>query len=79
MEPMEILRMFAALLTVLGAIMVALNYSPHVTVAGFAVFTAAALAWMVDGWIESRASLFFQNLVLLMVNIAGIYRWLPRT
>ena len=79
MEPMEILRLIAALLTVVAAIMVAINWSPRVTVAGFIVFIAASLAWMADGWLENKASLLVQNAVLLLVNIAGVYRWLPRT
>jgi hypothetical protein len=30
------------------------------------------------GWLEGKASLLIQNAVLLLVNIAGVYRWLPR-
>jgi hypothetical protein len=33
---------------------------------------------MIDGWLEAKTSLLVQNGVLLLVNIAGIYRWLPR-
>lgn len=64
--------------TVAAAVMVALNWSARVTVLGFAVFIAASLAWMIDGWLEAKASLLIQNAVLLLVNIAGVYRWLPR-
>ena len=69
----------AALLTVAAAIMVALNWSPKVTVAGFVVFIAASIAWLLDGWVEDKASLMIQNAVLLLVNIAGVIRWLPKT
>jgi hypothetical protein len=78
MEPMQTLRFVAAALTVVAAILVALNWSPRITVAGFAVFIAASLAWLMDGWIEGKSSLVVQNAVLLFVNIAGVYRWLPR-
>jgi uncharacterized membrane protein len=78
MDAMELLRLFAAVTTVAAAIMVALNWSPRVTVWGFAVFIVASIAWMVDGWLEAKASLLIQNAVLLLVNIAGVYRWLPR-
>ena len=78
MDLMEILRLFAATTTIAAAIMVALNWSARVTVVGFAVFIAASVAWMIDGWLEGKASLLIQNAVLLLVNIAGVYRWLPR-
>lgn len=48
-------------------------------VAGFAVFVAASVAWIIDGWLEAKASLVIQNVVLLGVNIFGIWRWLPKT
>ena len=79
MEPMEVLRFAAAVLTVIAAILVAVNWSPRTTVLGFAVFIAASVAWLTDGWLEGKASLIIQNAVLLLVNIAGIYRWLPKT
>ena len=78
MDAMELLRLFAAVTTVAAAIMVALNWSPRLTVCGFAVFIVASIAWMIDGWLEAKASLLIQNAVLLLVNIAGVYRWLPR-
>ena len=77
MEPMEILRLFAAVATVVAAIMVAVNWSPRLTVWGFYVFIVASLAWLVDGWLEPKASLFIQNVILLLVNIAGVVRWRP--
>ena len=78
MDLMEILRLFVATTTIAEAIMVGLNWSARVTVVGFAVFIAASVAWMIDGWLEGKASLLIQNAVLLLVNIAGVYRWLPR-
>ena len=78
MDTMEILRLFAATTTIAAAVMVALNWSARVTVLGFAVFIAASIAWMIDGWLEGKVSLLIQIAVLLLVNIAGVYRWLPR-
>jgi hypothetical protein len=78
MENMELLRLFAAITTVVAAIMVAVNWSARLTVAGFVVFIIASVAWMVDGWLENKTSLLIQNAILLLVNIAGVYRWLPR-
>ena len=78
MESIELLRLVAAVLTVVGAVMVALNISPRIMVCGFTIFMAASIAWMVDGWLEGKASLLIQNAVLLVVNFVGAYRWLPR-
>lgn len=78
MDELSILRGFAAVTTVVAAIMVAANWSARITAWGFAVFVVASIAWMVDGWLESKMSLVIQNVILLVVNIAGIVRWLPR-
>lgn len=78
MDWMELLRLLAAGTTVVAAIMVAANWSPRMTVIGFCIFIVASLAWMLDGWLEAKASLLIQNFILLLVNIAGVYRWLPR-
>ena len=47
-------------------------------IAGFALFILAALAWMADGWLEGKASLVIQNVILLAINVLGVWRWLPR-
>ena len=78
MDRMEILRGFAAITTIAGSILVAANWSPRLIVLGFMIFVAASLAWLVDGWLESKMSLIIQNIILLLVNIGGIYRWMPR-
>jgi hypothetical protein len=39
----------------------------------------AALAWMIDGYLEDKPSLLIQNIVLLLINAFGVYRWLPKT
>ena len=77
MDPLAALRMVAAVCTIVGAIMVALNHSPRITMLGFGVFVWASAAWLIDGWWEEKLSLIVQNAVLLLVNAAGVYRWLP--
>jgi NaMN:DMB phosphoribosyltransferase len=54
MEELTILRTFAAVTTVLAAALVAANWNARITVAGFVIFIAASLAWMADGWLESK-------------------------
>ena len=78
MEGMVLLRTFAAVTTVVAAALVAANWNARVMVAGFALFIVASLAWMADGWLESKASLIIQNVILLIINVLGIWRWLPR-
>jgi len=78
MDPMTIIRAVGAILTVLAAAMVAANLSPRTMVWGFSIFILASIAWIADGWLEGKASLVIQNAVLLLINILGVWRWLPK-
>jgi len=78
MDGMVPLRTLAAVATIIAAALVAANWNAKVMVAGFALFIVASLAWMADGWLESKASLMIQNAILLIINVLGIWRWLPR-
>jgi hypothetical protein len=78
MEELTILRTFGAVTTVLAAALVAANVNARITVAGFMIFIIASIAWMVDGWLESKASLVIQNAILLLINAAGVWRWFPK-
>ena len=78
MDELAILRTFAACTTILAAAMVAANMNARITVAGFAIFIVASIAWMADGWFENKSSLVIQNVILLLINILGVWRWLPR-
>ena len=79
MDAMMLLRSFAAAISVIAAALIAANRNARVMVAGFALFIVAALAWMADGWLEGKASLVIQNVILLAINVLGVWRWLPRT
>src|SRR3954470_21047482 len=78
MDAMMLLRTFAAVTTIIAAALVAANWNARVMVAGFLIFIIAALAWMADGWLEGKVSLVIQNVILLVINVLGIWRWLPR-
>jgi hypothetical protein len=78
MDELGILRTFAAVTTVIAASLVAANLNARVTVAGFIIFIVASIAWMVDGWLETKASLVIQNVILLVINVTGVWRWLPK-
>ena len=73
-----ILRTFAAVTTVLTATLVAAIWNARIAVAGFVIFIVASLAWLADGWRESKASLVIQNVILLLINALGVWRWLPK-
>jgi hypothetical protein len=78
MDELMILTRFAAVTTVLAAALVAANWNARTTVAGFVTFIIASLAWMADGWLESKTSLVIQNFILLLINVLGVWRWLPK-
>jgi hypothetical protein len=75
---LEILRAAAAAITIIAAAMVAANMNARITVCGFAIFIAASIAWIADGVLEAKTSLVIQNVVLLLINVLGVWRWLPR-
>jgi hypothetical protein len=78
MEELVMLRTFAAVTTVLAAALVAASWNARITVAGFVIFIVASLAWMADGWLESKPSLVIQNVILLLINVLGVWRWLSK-
>ena len=78
MDELMILRTFAAVTTVLAASLVAANLNARVTVAGFMMFIVASIAWMIDGWLEGKASIVIQNVILLVINVIGVWRWFPK-
>jgi hypothetical protein len=78
MNELMILRTFAAVTTVAAAAMVAVNWNARITVSGFVIFLIASISWIADGWFESKSSLVIQNFILLLINVFGIWRWLPR-
>jgi hypothetical protein len=78
MKELAILRTFAAVTTVLAAALVAANLNARITVAGFMIFLLASIAWMIDGLLESKASLVIQNVILLLINAIGVWRWFPK-
>lgn len=78
MDWIMVLKGFASATTILAAILVAANISPKAMVWGFSIFAIASLAWIAAGWLDRQPSLYIQNGVLLLVNAAGVWRWLPR-
>ena len=71
---MTILRTFAACTTILAVAMVAAHHRCRLR----NLHRLRLPAWMADGWFESKSSLVIQNVILLFINILGVWRWLPR-
>ncbi|MFW2830816.1 PRC-barrel domain-containing protein [Sphingomonas sp. ID0503] len=70
--------LFAAITTTLAAMMTAANLGPRVTGWGFVVFTLGAVGWLVVAWVTGQTNLLWQNGILLLIDIVGIWRWLGR-
>lgn len=66
----------APIATTIAAIMVAANLGTRLTGYGFIVFSVGSIAWMGVGWFNDQANLVWQNAILLLVNLVGIWRWL---
>ena len=55
----------------------AANLNARITVAGFMIFIVTSIAWMADGWLETKTSLVIQNVILLLINAIGVWRCFP--
>ncbi|MEH6757828.1 MAG: hypothetical protein V7676_09965 [Parasphingorhabdus sp.] len=75
---MEILRWTASISGMVAAVLVALNASAKITGFGFVIFTGSSIVWIVAALLDGNNPLATQNLVLLGINIFGVYRYLLR-
>lgn len=72
----EIANWVAPIATTVAAVMVAANLGTKLTGYGFIVFCVGSIAWMLVGVGLGQANLVWQNALLLVVNIVGVWRWL---
>lgn len=72
----QIAEWVAPIATMIAALMTAANLGPRVTGWGFVVFTVGAIAWAAIGAMTGQSNLLWQNIVLLVVDIFGVWRWL---
>ena len=68
----------ATVATIIAASMTAANLGSRVTGFGFAVFTVGALCWIAVGALTHQPALMWTNVVLLLLDIFGVWRWLGR-
>lgn len=78
MEMLDILRWTASTTGMVAAVLVALNAGAKITGIGFVIFCASSIVWIAASVIEGNNPLAIQNIVLLGINLFGIYRYLWR-
>lgn len=72
------IRWFAAISGMVAATIVALDLGRRDTGWGMVLFCASAIAWITGAAIEKDWALGTQNVVLLGIDILGVYRYLLR-
>lgn len=76
MMSLQTLNWIGSLTGMVGAVMVAINAGYRVTGYGFGVFSFSAAVWIISGLLQGESALTVQYLVLLAINLFGVYRWL---
>ena len=62
--------------TTLAAVLVAANLGTRITGFGFIAFAIGSVGWLVIGAVTDQPTLLWQNAVLLVINLVGVWRWL---
>ena len=68
----------APIATTIAALMTAANLGTRITGWGFVLFTFGSLAWLALGIATHQQNLLYQNIILTLLNLFGIWRWLGR-
>ncbi|MGI8930872.1 MAG: PRC-barrel domain-containing protein [Sphingomicrobium sp.] len=68
----------APVATTIAALLTASNLGSRITGYGFIVFTIGSLAWLALGIATGQPNLLWQNVILTVLNVFGIWRWLGR-
>ena len=74
----QVLKWYAAGSGVIAALMVSLDSGRRVTGWGMVIFVTSSVAWIAGALLAEDAPLGAQNVVLLGINIFGVYRYLFR-
>jgi hypothetical protein len=74
----ETISWAATVATIIAASMTAANLGSRITGYGFVVFTFGALGWIVVGITSHQPALLWTNVVLIVLDVFGIWRWLGR-
>jgi membrane protein implicated in regulation of membrane protease activity len=74
----ETLPWIATAATIIAAVMTASNLGSRLTGFGFAVFAIGALLWIAVGTMTHQPALLWTNVVLIVLDLFGVWRWLAR-
>jgi hypothetical protein len=74
----ETISWAATVATIIAALMTASNLGSRVTGYGFAVFAIGALLWIGVGILTGQSALLWTNVVLVILDLFGVWRWLGR-
>jgi len=66
----------APIATTIAALMVAVNAGSKITGYGFIVFCVGSIAWATVGFTTGQMNLVWQNGILLVINLIGVWQWL---
>ncbi len=74
----EIFKWAATAFTLLGAALTASDLGRRLTGWGFAALAAGSAFWLAAAQLEQETQIGLTNMVLLALNLAGVWRWLLR-
>ena len=74
----EPIRWFASISGMIAATVVALDWGRRDTGWAMVLFCLSAVAWLVGAAVMRDWALGSQNIVLLMIDLLGVYRYLIR-
>lgn len=74
----QIATWLAPIATTIAALMTAANLGSRITGWGFVVFTVGSIGWLALGITTGQSNLIWQNIILTLLNLFGIWRWLGR-
>lgn len=72
----DILQWSASISGMIAALIVAADLGRRRTGWGFVLFTLSSLCWIAGGFLAGEAPVSVQNIVLLAVNLFGVWRYL---
>jgi len=72
----DILEWYATISGVIAALMLAGDFGRRVTGFGFVLFCTMNVAWLLHARMIDNDGLMWQNILLFLVNLLGIYQYL---
>jgi hypothetical protein len=74
----ETIQWAATAATIIAAFVTAANLGTRITGYGFCVFLVGSLCWVASGVLTGQSPVIWNNAILTLLNIFGIWRWLGR-